>query len=118
MMRGLRAGRGRRGEGEQERSTMPEVRSPARPMRHVLCFWLAALLGASHALGQLIPAHACALVGRPIEGTLKDAENARGDRVEPPMLGIELISPSTGEVLESRPGKPGAVDLGALFPRL
>jgi cyclophilin family peptidyl-prolyl cis-trans isomerase len=87
-------------------------------MRFLLSFSLAAALGGSAAVGQVTPARLCAHVQKPIEATLLEAEKPAGSQGEPPMLGIELISPSTGEVLESRPAKAGTVDLASLFPRL
>ncbi len=67
-----------------------------------------------HAAAQLAPLHDCALFKRPIEMSLRIPEQAPG-------VFIELINPATGQVIETRPARPGntgRVDLAELFPRL
>lgn len=99
---------------------MRRVRPPAalgvRPAFLVLALTLVLTRG-SHA--QLIGSRSCAHAKGPIIAELKLPEPASAAAaIDAPSLGIELISPATGEVLESRPAKAGQVDLAALFARL
>jgi cyclophilin family peptidyl-prolyl cis-trans isomerase len=98
---------------------MPEVWWPPRRTRVVLCLAVGQIFS-SAVFGQLVPVCACAHPNQPIDALL-GAPNTRKSgegAAQESSLGIELIAPATGEVVESRPAKPGKVDLGGLFPRL
>jgi cyclophilin family peptidyl-prolyl cis-trans isomerase len=73
---------------------------------------VATLLPASRALAQLHPLKPCAHLKQPILATLDAPESGSIE------LSIELINPTTDQVVESRPSKPGDVDLAEVFPRL
>ena len=67
----------------------------------------------SGARAQLHAALPCAHVKKPIAVTLDVPEKSGGDDVA-----VELINAATGQVIESRPAKPGENDLADLFRRL
>lgn len=81
---------------------------------------LSCLAFAQPAPGQLAPVGACAHIKAPIHATLTqpDAPSSSGAPAVPGVLGLELIVAESGQVLESRPAKAGAVDLAEVFPRL
>ena len=64
------------------------------------------------ASAQLHAIRPCALAKQPVLATLDGAESGG------PEQSIELINPATAQVIESRPVKPGEVDLAEVFPRL
>lgn len=68
------------------------------------------LCPAAHA--QLHAARPCALAKQAVLATLDGAENGGAEQ------SIELINPTTAQVIESRPVKPGEIDLADVFPRL
>ncbi len=68
---------------------------------------------ASSAQAQLHAIVPCAHSKKPIVVTLEVPAKAGTDDIS-----VELINPATGQVLESRPAKPGENDLADLFPRL
>jgi peptidyl-prolyl cis-trans isomerase B (cyclophilin B) len=68
----------------------------------------------SPAAAQVSPMHECALFKRPIELSVRVPDQA-------PSVLIELIDPSNGQVIETRPARPGntgKVDLAEVFPKL
>lgn len=80
-------------------------------MRRVLACAASVSLGpACHA--QLSVQRPCALLRQPIEAVLAAPERDGTD------CSLELIQAATGKVLQTRPVKPGPIDLGEVFPRL
>lgn len=70
------------------------------------------LVVAPSAIAQLRPVRPCALFKQPMLVTLAAVETGSPEQF------IELINPVTSQVIESRPVKPGEVDLADVFPRL
>jgi peptidyl-prolyl cis-trans isomerase B (cyclophilin B) len=85
---------------------------PAKPIICALCVAVALTL-ARPAAAQIHPGKACAHAKGPIPATLDTPGQSK-----PVELTLELINPATAQVVESRPAKPGDVDLAEIFPRL
>ncbi len=94
--------------------SMPHA-AHANPMISVIrgVLAVASLLPARPALAQLHALKPCVHSKQPILVTLDLVVQS-----EPIELSIELINPATALVVESRPAKPGEVDLAEIFPRL
>ena len=85
-------------------------KSLVRIVRLALVVLSLVLAPAAHA--QLRAARPCALAKQPMLATLAGAESGGPEQT------IELINPTTAQVVEARPVKPGEVDLAEIVPRL
>lgn len=91
---------------------IPDAETSVWSLTAAVAVAVATFMCASNVSGQLHAIRPCALAKQPVLVTVDGAESGG------PEQSIELINPATAQVIESRPVKPGEVNLAEIFPRL